>query len=160
LAVGLYIVDFPVNTRFALTAGRQVWGYAKSPATVEVTLEPTHATWRLARESAREPVVTVTFPRGGHGASTAIPIPTYTLPAGASGEVVRTVVTRTGRGERIRAHGRGVRLELGDPATNASDPFWGVLDYLGVAERRPMIHAWTEHMAAEFGVPANLGRPR
>jgi hypothetical protein len=158
LAVGLYIIDFPVNAPFPLLAGKAIWGYAKSEATVDVALETTRAAWRLTRPGARQPVLTVSFPRGGHGASTAIPFPTYTLPGVASTDVVRAVVTRTGRGERIRAHGRGVRLELGDPAANASDPLWKILDRLGVADSQPMVHAWTEHMSAEFGLPVTLRR--
>jgi hypothetical protein len=159
LAIGLYIFDFPVNAPFPLVAGKAIWGYAKSAAIVDVALESTHATWRLTRAGAAQPVLTVSFPRGGHGASTAIPLPTYTLSGAAPADIIRTVVTRTGRGERIRAHGRGVRLELGDPAANASDTLWDILHRLGVADRRPMLHAWTEHMAAEFGVPVTLGRP-
>ncbi len=158
LAVGLYIVDFPVNASFPRLAGREIWGYAKSDATVDRALESTQATWRLTRPGAHQPVLTITFPRGGHGASTAIPLPTYTLRGAAPTDIVRTVVTRTGRGERIRTHGRGVRLELGDAATNAADPIWKLLHRLGVADSRPMIHAWTEHMAAEFGVPMTLPR--
>jgi hypothetical protein len=158
LAIGLYIFDFPVNSSFSNVAGKAIWGYAKSLATVDVAFESTRATWTLARAGARQPVLTIGFPRGGHGASTAIPLPTYTLSGPAPAHITRTVVTRTGRGERIRTHGRGVRLELGNPTANADDRLWRILHQLDVAGRRPMLHAWTEHMSAEFGIPATLGR--
>lgn len=156
LAVGLYIVDFPVNARFPRLAGRDIWGYAKSEAIVELTLEATQATWRLGRPGAHQPLLIITFPRGGHGASTAVPLPTYTL--SGAGDIIRTVITRTGRGERIRAHGRGVRLELSHPVAGADDAIWKLLHRLDVADSPPMIHAWTEHMSAEFGLPMTLGR--
>ena len=158
LSVGLYIIDFPVNAPFPFLAGKAIWSYAKSEATVDAVLETSRATWKLTRLGAQQPVLTITFPRGGRGASTAIPLPTYTLPDAAPRDVIRTVVTRTGRGERIRAHGRGVVLQLGDPTANANDPLWKILHHLGVADIRPMIHAWTEHMAAEFGRPMTLRR--
>ena len=147
-AVGMYIVDFPGSERFSCAAGREIWGYAKRESTLDFAWTETEAACSVGSVGDGGPAFTIAFPRGGSGASSAIPFTTYTL---RDGRPHRTVFIRSGRGERIRADGDGVRLELGETTASAQDPLGRMLRVLGVPEARPLLHAWTEHVAIEFG---------
>ncbi len=153
-ASGLYFLLHPVTGAFSCEAGNVVWGYPKTLEPIDSAWGPRHVTWRLRQGPAGPPLLAVTFPRGGAGASVAVPMPTYTL---LDGTLHRTVFTRTGVGERIQVGGGEVALALGDPAACGSDPRWAVLRALGLGQAPPILHAWTEHLSGEFGPPVPVG---
>jgi hypothetical protein len=152
-APGFHFFAMPVTSGFAGDAGRTIWGYAKTEEEVELDLQGHHLTCSLARQRGGRHVLRLVLPRGGHGASTAIPLRTYTM---LDGRPCRTVVVRSGRGERWKAGGDGVQLTLGDARANADDPLWHALARLRVTEAEPILHGWTEHMAADFLPPERL----
>jgi hypothetical protein len=149
-AIGLYLLAHPVTGSFSREAGHVIWGYPKTVETIDCAWEEHAVTWTLRRRAGGPAIVAVTFPRGGRGASVAVPLPTYTL---LDGKLHRTVFTRTGLGERIRTGGEGVALTLGEAAADPADPGWGILDGLAAAGARPILSAWTEHLSGEFGPP-------
>jgi hypothetical protein len=155
-ALGLYVRDFPASERIAATAGRRIWGYPKTYDTVEFVEDAARATWTFRRRATGSTVLSVTFPRGGRGTTTAIPWRTYTLRrprAGAPPAPHVTILTRTGRAERIQPGTDAVAVTLGDPAMNARDGAWRLLRVLGIARKRPVVQVWTEHMSATFATP-------
>jgi hypothetical protein len=152
-AVGLYYFELTANTRFSCEAAKAIWGVVKNEESVTVAPADSQVSWRLARRITGNHVLTVSFPRGGGGASTAIPLSIYTM---LGGRPQRARSIRTGRGERLRL-GRGqVRLTLGDHDANARDPLWQTLRRLGLPEAPAMLHGWTEHMWGELGAPHPL----
>jgi hypothetical protein len=159
---GWYIKMSPVNDAFSRDAGNHLWSYRKT-TDYDLALayaNDQHVRCTLSRGSYR--VLTISFPRGGSGSSTAIPWYTYTVGNGLRlprGVPHRTIFTRTSRGERIRAGGAGVKLEPGSAAENASDRLWKLVYDLGLTENsQPFLHSWTEHLSGEFGSPSPCGR--
>jgi Acetoacetate decarboxylase (ADC) len=156
---GVYLRAAPVNEAFTYHAGREIWGYRK---TVMKGLTFEYAGKRaccILREGGHE-LLTISLPRSGSGSSTAIPIPTYTL---IDHIPHRTIFLRSGRGEYIRAGGHHVELTLGadkDLGLGRDDDDLGhtlrLLRTLGLPQRSPLLHAWTEHMSGEFGIPYAL----
>jgi hypothetical protein len=158
---GWYIKTSPVNDPFSRDAGNHLWSYRK---TTEYDLAFTyeddqHVRCTLSRGPYR--VLTISLPRGGSGSSTAIPWYTYTVGNGTrlpEGMPHRTIFTHTGRGERVRAGGAGVKLEPGSATENAHDRLWKLVYDLGLTENsHPFLHSWTEHLSGEFGSPSPCG---
>ena len=75
------------------------------------------------------------------------------------GEVLhRTIITRSGTGEMLRAGGTGLSLVIHDPKTTNS--LCDDLHYFGVKEkgpgmpsRPPLFVAWSEHVSAQLPAP-------
>ena len=151
-AVGLYFFALPVTGRLSRLAGTTIWGYAKTEERIDVTLGDTRATWALRRRRGRTHVLTISFPRGGHGSSTGVTLPTYTL---RNGHAARALFVRTGRGERTLAGSGAVTLSLGDGA-RTRDPLVAVLNRLGLPSAPVILHSWTETMSGELGPPQPL----
>jgi hypothetical protein len=151
LVPGLLILDFPVNARLPCVAGREIWGYAKREAPVSFAWETDRA--RCVLGDPEMPLVTLTFPRGGGGSTTAVPCRTYTL-AGEGARLLTTTFTRTGRGERLRMGPGAARIALAAAEHGAGDPLWRLLDALSATTAPVLAHGWTEHMSAEFGPAA------
>lgn len=156
---GLYIHALPVNRRFTCDAGVRIWGYPKTLADLEFTSTPHSASLSLrARQETSahpttSPLLTLTVPRGGRSASTAIPWYTYTLRDGA---LWGTTFTRSGTAEGLWMGGHGVTLRLGPAHEHSQDSLWQLLHALGLAEQQPVLHTWTEHMSGTFGLPHHL----
>jgi Acetoacetate decarboxylase (ADC) len=154
---GVYLRAAPVNEAFTYHAGREIWGYRKS-VMKGLTLEHDgNRACCILREGGHE-LLTITLPRGGSGSSTAIPIHTYTL---IDHIPHRTIFMRSGRGEYIQAGGRHVELTLGaEKDLGSDDDDLGqtirLLRSLGLPQRSPILHAWTENMSGEFGIPHAL----
>jgi hypothetical protein len=151
-AVGLYFFALPVTGRLSRLAGTTIWGYAKTEERIDVTLGDTRATWALRRRRGRTHVLTISFPRGGHGSSTGVTLPTYTL---RNGHGARALFVRTGRGERTLAGSGAVALSLGDGA-RTRDLLVAVLHRLGLPSAPVILHSWTETMSGELGPPQLL----
>jgi hypothetical protein len=158
LALGLCVLEEPVNDPFACRAGIEAWGFPKSECTLDVEWRQGDCAWRATDSATGAPLLTLTLPRGGNGGSTDIPLRLYT----ALGGVPRcTVARRTGRGERMRAGGAGIALAL-HGATDAA-PLLQTLRALDLDTAAPTLHGWTEHVSVEVGAPRPLaaaaGRP-
>jgi hypothetical protein len=149
-AMGLCVLAHPVTGSFSCEAGNLVWGYPKTVEPIDCEWGEREVSWTLRQGAGGPPIVGVRFPRGGGGASAAVAMPTYTL---LDGRLHRTVFTRTGRGERVRAGGDGVTLTLGDAATRPADAPWVLLHEPHRSRARPILHAWTERLSGEFGPP-------
>jgi hypothetical protein len=158
---GLYIKALPVNDEFSRDAGRQIWGY---PKTMMKGLQIEYKDDYREKQACctlwegDRALLSITFLRGGTGSSTAIPIATYTL---LHGRAHRTIFTRSGKGERIGAGGGQVKLMLGaekDLSDEQDDlgHTLRLLRTLGLPEKSPILHAWTEHMSGAFGIPQAL----
>jgi hypothetical protein len=154
---GWYIKTSPVNDPFSCEAGNHLWSYRK---TTDYDLAFTYEDDKYVRctlSRGSYGVLSISFPRGGSGSSTAIPWYTYTLGNGLllpKGIPHRTTFTRTGRGERIRAGGDGVTLEPSNATENTHDSLEKLVHELGLTKSsHPFLHSWTEHMSGEFGSP-------
>jgi hypothetical protein len=152
-APGLHFLELPVNGRLSCEAGKVIWGYPKTEETIEVRLERSRVAWTLRSKKDGSRVLTIVFPRGGGGSSTSIPLRTYTL---LKGKAHRTVFTRTGRGERIRAGTGPVTLSFGTHSAGPVHRLAGTLRKLGLPVAPLILHSWTEAMSGEFGAPLPL----
>jgi hypothetical protein len=154
---GVYLRAAPVNETFTYHAGREIWGYRKSVMKGLTFAYEGKRACCILREGGHE-LLTITLPRGGSSSSTAIPIHTYTL---IDHIPHRTIFMRSGRGEYIQAGGRHVELTLGAEKDLGSDDdnlghTLRLLRTLGLPQKSPFLHAWTEQMSGEFGIPHGL----
>jgi hypothetical protein len=154
---GVYLRAAPVNEAFTYHAGREIWGYRKT-VMKGLTFEYAGKSACCILRAGGHELLTITLPRSGSSSSTAIPIHTYTL---IDHIPHRTIFMRSGRGEYIQAGGRQVELTLGAEKYLDSDDddlghTLGLLRTLGLPQRSPLLHAWTEHMSGEFGIPHAL----
>lgn len=159
---GMFMVDLPVDDEFSCNAGQQIWGYPKTLEEITLVHGPQSLRCELRRGAKKraastrksantaEPVLAISFPRGGDGVSSDMPLATYTLRDGAP---CVTTFTRNGSGETLRACSAGaIDLELGD----AGDPLVDMLRALGLPAAAPMLRGWSEHMSGDFGIPRLL----
>lgn len=184
LALGMHLLALYVDDQQSCDAGNQIWGYPKRKAArIEMDYKDVAVTCALYGDSDRSAIVTLRVPRGGSGTSRDIPLTSYTLrlpkqdaaflrkkPAPKQDtELLRTVFTRSGRGEMLRSNPKGVDLQysgasteyivevmqsLGLVSTNAVPPAGDADDKdAALQPSQPMLTAWTEHMSGEFGVP-------
>jgi Acetoacetate decarboxylase (ADC) len=157
LAFGLYTWALPVTDQFSCDAGRMVWGYPKTLQSLAFAYETHSVKCVLHRQQHEPPVFSLTLPRGGSGSTTDIPIYSYTVREGIP---YRSIFVRSGRDERIRSSGQGVKLVLGEESHNATDPIWRLLHRLGVGDAAPIMSSWTEHMSGSCGEPVRLDARR
>lgn len=143
--VGSFIYKLPVNQSFTQQAGLEIWGFPKTVEKIEFTYERDSATCSL--EMDRKHVFTLTVPRGGEGKTEDTDALGYTM---IEGIPHRNVFIRGGTGEQTIPGGAGVRLTLGD------HPIANELRSLGIADARPLLSAWTEHMRGSFGPSEKL----
>jgi hypothetical protein len=157
LAFGLYTWALPVTDQFSCDAGRMVWGYPKTLQSLDFVYEASSVKCVLRRQQHEPPVLSLTLPRGGSGSTTAVPIYSYTVREGIP---YRSIFLRSGREERIRSGGQGVKMELGEESANGTDPIWRLLHRLRVADAAPIVSSWTEHMSGWCGEPVRLDARR
>jgi hypothetical protein len=148
--LGLTVLHEPVTGRFACRAGVEIWGDPKTEERLEFGLRDTMLDCTLVRTEGQVLVLSFTVPRGGTGASTDVPLTLYTR---LEGRLHASRLVRTGRGERVRAGGAGVTLELKD----VTDPLSQALGTLGLPGITPIFHSWTEHMSARVSRPVAIG---
>jgi hypothetical protein len=146
LQAGLAVLAEPVTGRFACRAGVEIWGDPKTEERLDLDAGADALACTLVRASSGAPVLTVTLPRGGAGVSTGVPLTLYTR---LHGRLHASRLTRSGRGERARAGGRGVGLALHDDA----DPLGRALRSLGLPEAPAIFHMWTEQMTVRVSRP-------
>lgn len=151
LALGLCVLEEPVNDPFACRAGIEAWGFPKSECGLDVTPRGAACAWRVTDPTTGEPLVTLTCPRGGGGASTDIPLRLYTV---VEGVPQLTLVRRTGRGEQTRAGGAGIALTL--HAAQGVNPLVATLRALGIDTAVPILHGWTEQVSVQVSAPRPL----
>ena len=144
---GMYIMELPVNTGFAQAAGA-IWGLPKTREDLTFETRANQVNFTFARQGSAHPLLEMTAPRGGSGASASIPHHVYTM---KDGKPHRMTLIKSGRGEGSQTDGTGVRLSLGDEQRHVNDPLWKLLNDLQLTDKTPIIYQWTEHMSLEFG---------
>ncbi|MGI9333966.1 MAG: acetoacetate decarboxylase family protein [Gammaproteobacteria bacterium] len=142
---GTFTHTLIVNDRFSRDAGRQIWGYPKTVAEIDVSYTDKMATCTLGPPS--NPVLSLSFCRGGRSATTNIPLYTYTV---HETRPTLTLFTRTGRGERTRFNGDGVRIHTG-----GDNGLAGLIEDLEIPDK-PLLWSWTDNMQGSFGIPHML----
>lgn len=154
LAAGMHVMSLAVNEDFSRDAGRLIWGYPKVRRMLDIRYTDDSATCALQRSNGKGGAVDVmrfTVPRGGEGASRAIPLFGYTL---KQRQPNRVVFTRSGAGETFHSARRATPV-----AVLERSPDIDIVDQIvamGLPDLKPRFTAWTEHMSGEFGIPAVL----
>lgn len=154
LAVGMIVVHDILATEnsLGLAASNQIWAARKIPA--ELTFERQDRSATIAASKDGEHLLTVTMPRGGDGMSSEVPLFLYTY----KGETLhRTIITRSGTGESMRAGGVGLFIEVS--AAGYKHKLCDDLRRFGITGEgrepliRPLFTAWSEHVAASLPRP-------
>lgn len=145
-AAGTFIYKLPVNQSFTCEAGCTIWGFPKSVESLDYRYTDETASCRLEMDGQH--VFTLTLPRGKPDADAGdeMQTPTYTTIQG----VPHATAFSTGGASALNPGGAGVELELGD------HPIANELRQLGLAEARPILSVWTEHMTGRFGPASKL----
>lgn len=174
LAAGIWpLCDAPVNTELVRAASAQIWGYEKVMSTIQMSRGSRSVRFEVSDAAGRNPLLTLTMPRGGEMVSPALPILSYTMkqPTPNAPRVLhRTLITRAGRGEQVRGGGAGVKLTvtpagLAMPSDSAERSLYQALrrlqlvDRHGELSRSPLFSIWTEQLTAEVGAPALVVAP-
>lgn len=153
LAVGMIVVHPILATPgLGLTASNEIWAASKDPAELDFETADRSATMK-ALDTAGRPLITVTMPRGGDGSSSNVPLFLYSY----KGEILhRTIVTRSGTGESMRAGGVGLSIDVsraGQSLSICKDLHaFGILDK-NSEPRRALFTAWSECVSAELPRP-------
>lgn len=154
LAVGMIVVHDILATEnsLGLAASNQIWAARKIPA--ELTFERQDRSATIAASKDGEHLITVTMPRGGDGTSSEVPLFLYTY----KGETLhRTIITRSGTGESMRAGGVGLSIDVS--AAGYRHKLCDDLRRFGITGEgrgplvRPLFTAWSEHVAASLPRP-------
>ena len=146
LQLGLSVLHEPVTGAFACRAGVEIWGDPKTIEQIELVPKGDAVTFKVVRANTLMHVLELTLPCGGTGASTEVPLTLYTR---VGDRLHASRLVRTGRGERVRAGGAGVKLDV----FNDTDPLGRALKTLNVPGTAPIVHAWTERMSARVSRP-------
>jgi hypothetical protein len=152
-APGLFLLETFASTRFAALVGRRVWGFPKRVGRIGVTLEGSRAIWTLWSDTGNTPVLTLAFPRGGGGSSTAIPVDMYSI---LGGRAQRSVFMRTGRGERLRVGPGPVTVTIRGHGSTAEYSVVRLLQQLDVPRAPLLLRAWTERMSGQLAAPSPI----
>ena len=172
LALGMHILALPVSEMRSVAAGQAIWRYPKKKYQLDFDYSnPTEVTCALRAEQARHErqalVLRLTLPREGDGSSVDIPFNSYT---NKDHLCFRTVFTRSGSGEAMRAGG-SVKLIVEKAAPAGDQPsrqyagppsVWEILDAFELRahafpdSRKIMFSGWTEHMSGAFSAPVAL----
>jgi hypothetical protein len=156
LAVGMFVIgDILATEGLGRDASNRIWGARKDKAMLAFQRRDQSATMTLTNDQQEE-LLRVSLPRGGDATSVDVPLFLYTL----KGETLhRTLLRRSGSGERLRAGGSGVSIEI-EPAAGAANPLCDALRYFGIASAgtgapllAPLFTAWSEHVSAELPAP-------
>lgn len=153
-AVGLCTLAEPVTDPFACRAGVDIWGEPKTEERLDFVEREDALECRFVRAGTGARVLDLTLPRGGTGASIRMPLRLYSRVRGA---LHVSQIRRSGRGDRLRANGRGVKLTLHEGPDGRVDPVVAVLRAFGLPDARPMLCGWTEHMTAVMSGPVPVG---
>jgi hypothetical protein len=132
----VYIHHLPVDQGFTLEAGREIWGYPKFMADIQI-IERAHDT-TCTLDADGSPILKLTVRNGGSFPMRVPAPPTYTFLDG----VLR--VTRWEAGGRPRGRLGGASLELG------THPIADELRSLGLP-KRPMLTTTNPAFTATFG---------
>ena len=160
---GMAVFALPVSEAFSRDCGRAIWGYPKVLAP-ELAIERGDGAVDCCLAAAPD-ALRLRLSRRGFGASHDVPLTTYTV---REGRPTRTIFSRSGRSERLRAGG-AVALHLGaasdgrcDCAIASAEGSTGCLCLrlraLGLP-KPPIASGWTETMRGAFGAPQTLAAP-
>lgn len=143
---GTFTHTLVVNDQFSHDAGRQIWGYPKTIGEIDIRYTNEAATCVLGPPG--NAVVTIEFRRGGSGATTNIPVYTYTM---LDAKPTLTLFNRSARSEGTGLGGDGVQCLPGSSEHALAE----TLRELEIP-RHPLLWSWTDQMQGSFGVPHTL----
>lgn len=143
-SVATYIHRLPVNQAFTCAAGRQIWGFPKWVADLDVSFGTAGASAVLRGDDGRQ-LVRVDLGRGR------IPTPSRTMEMvcysnGPDGEILRTSWVTDNRGSSVRP--RGATVSVGDGHVLCDE-----LRALGIGDRPALLCAHAQQMRATFSAP-------
>lgn len=159
LAVGMIVVHDILATKetLGLRASNEIWAANKAPAELQFQPDDNEARMILKDYRGRKKLLTFTVPRGGDGTSSNVPLFLYTY----KGEILhRTIITRSGDGESVRAGEVGTSLEVHNEPAKSEElsliedlRHFGIIGKIGERMQRPLFSAWSEHVSAELPRP-------
>jgi hypothetical protein len=139
--MGMYVVNLPVTSRAALTAGVELWGFPKYVTGIASSFQQDRIQFTLENE------FTLTHSRGFGFEIDGIPIITYTF---LKNRLLRTIVEV---GHRMRFGGaRSIRLSI-----NGDGPTAATAKALGLDAARPSFAFRTEAWKAVLPAGEDLG---
>jgi hypothetical protein len=133
-----YVVNLPVTTAFACRAGREIWGYNKFVAAIDVRSEGRTFS-SVLRDEAHEIIGAIEGRRGGSIPAPAADILTFTLHHGRLMKTVIRVLTPSSA-----SSGDGLLFKVGP----SSHPMAGNLRALALDGARPIIVHYTDTFQA------------
>jgi hypothetical protein len=169
LAVGLWMLgQVPVSSMRAKAASKEIWGFEKTLARIDLEYSSRSVTCELRPENASAEaawLLQLKLPRAGAGVSTALPLLFYSLKDYLDPEkrtddqrtqpvLHRTLVTRSGTGEQLRGGGGGTALSV-----HKACPLYELLRQLDLVDcdgkliRTPRFSAWSESVWGEASAP-------
>jgi len=144
--VGYHIVDLPVTTETACSAGKEIWGYPKFVTPIDFSLQRRQLHCRVHDPREKAPIMTLAGTLGRSMPCPALDLVTFEC---LGGQDRRTVIQTRGDG---RLHGAGsVRLRLG----GSSHPMAARLGRLALDGARPLA-MW---VSTRFQSRLNAGTP-
>lgn len=130
-AMGFYIVDLPVTTEAACSAGREVWGLPKFVTPIDFSLQGRAFTGAVHSPEGGEPIVTF-----AGKCLISLPGPLFDLPLYSinNDQLLRTLVVTRGGGQIML--GRNFHLRT---SATSSHPMAERLRQLGLENARPLM---------------------
>ena len=142
---GLYIVDLPVTTAAACSAGKEIWGYPKFVTPISIELSGRNFSGSVANPNSNGSLLTMS---GKAGMGVHGPLLDLVLYSSHQGKTLRTLVNTRGGG-RISLPG-SIRLQAGD----CDHPMTNRLIKLGLKDAKPVFVSYTHKLQSRLNAGA------
>jgi acetoacetate decarboxylase len=149
-SVGLHILDLPVTTAFSTAAGRELWGFPKFVASIDLRVGPDVVRGAVSAGAGDDPIVVL---EGHAGRGAAVPATDIVLYSVHRGEALRTVVNTRGRVRTSTGGDLVVRVGGGAPMS-------GRIAALGLDGARASLTQVCHHAEMVFHPGAPLAHAR
>ncbi len=146
--VGFYVVDLPVTTAAACSAGREVWGFPKFVTTIDFSLQGANFAGVVVDPQSQMPMVTLAG-RAGWGIPG--PLLDLVLYSAHDEKMLRTQVNTRG-GARICLPG-SIQLKVSD----SDHPMAQRLRTLGLQQAKPAFVSHTHNLQLRLNAGAAIG---
>jgi acetoacetate decarboxylase len=152
-SVGWWVIDLPVTTVAADVAGRELWGFPKFVAAIDVEAHPRRVRAEVRALATGEPIAVL---EGVPGAGVSLPALDLVVYTARAGELLRTLIET--RGAMRTGSGGDLRLRSGP----ADHPMARRLAALGLDGARPVAaQICTRYRSLlPAGVPVAVGTAR
>lgn len=144
---GFHILDLPVTTAIACTAGRELWGFPKFVTEIGFDLGRDRFHGSVADPDGAEPILTL---EGSLGSGVPAPPPNLLLYSRRNDESLRSVVNVRGRVQL--GTGRELRLGVGASSHRMAE----TLRDLGLDGARPAGILWTDRFQSRLNAAAPI----